>query len=169
MLRGKCRQSGAPTRSRLNDHDNSESRLKMGAPNRKARNVRGNAQSMRRNARGPPRASPRALPPVAVRFHLCLFHAHYPIASFYAKKVNGKMQKKGFLDVFSGSDPGSASVPLAVGCVPRPTSLQAPSQESRAGRNVFGGTPNTATGTVALPNPCILRKDPLIISSKQKE
>ena len=31
-----------------------------------------------------------------------------------------------------------------------------------AGRNVFGGTPNTATGTVTLPNPCILRADPLI-------
>ena len=47
------------------------------------------------------------------------------------------------LHVFIGFAPGSASVSLAVGCVPRLTSSRAPFQESMARRNVFGGTPNT--------------------------
>jgi hypothetical protein len=47
---------------------------------------------------------------------------------------------------------GSASVSLAVGCVPRPTFSRILSRGSKGGRNVFGGTPNTATGTVTLPN-----------------
>jgi hypothetical protein len=59
-----------------------------------------------------------------------------------------------FLGVFSGSGPGSASVSLAVGGVPLPTASRFLSRGSKGGRNVFGGTPNTATGTVALPNPC---------------
>jgi len=43
-----------------------------------------------------------------------------------------------------------------VGSVPLPTSSRYLCQGSRGGRNVFGGTPNTATGTVALPHPCSL-------------
>ena len=46
---------------------------------------------------------------------------------------------------------GARIVPIAVGRVSRPTSSPVLSRGSKGGRNVFGGTPNTATGTVALP------------------
>ena len=68
-----------------------------------------------------------------------------------------------------GSGPGSANVSLAVGCVPRPTASRVLSRGSKGGRNVFGGTPNTASETVALPGPDPLKtpgnqKSPCIIS-----
>jgi hypothetical protein len=50
----------------------------------------------------------------------------------------------------------SAGVSLAVGCVPRPTPSRLLTQGLEGGWNVFDGTPNTATGTFALPNPCTL-------------
>ena len=65
---------------------------------------------------------------------------------------------------------GSATVSVAVGRVPRPTSSPIPSPAfffglaaypEKARRNVFGGTPNTASGTHALPEITFARSDPL--------
>ena len=65
---------------------------------------------------------------------------------------------------------GSAIVPIAVGRVSRPTPALIPSSgfipglavlQEKAGRNVFGGTPNTACGTHALPGTALSRPDPL--------
>ena len=75
-------------------------------------------------------------------------------------------------------DLGSATVPVAVGRVSRPTSLPIRSRglffalaafKKQAGRNVFGGTPNTACETHALPGIAIAGSNPLKMSKKQLE
>ena len=83
----------------------------------------------------------------------------------FRENKSRNIYEKWFLDIFSGLRPrlqglGSAIVPVAVGRVSRPTSSPIPScgfflglaaLKEKAGRNVFGGTPNTACGTHALP------------------
>jgi hypothetical protein len=73
---------------------------------------------------------------------------------------------------------GSATGPVAVGRVSRPTSLPIrshglffalPASEEKAGRNVFGGTPNTACETHALPEIAAAGSDPLKTSKKLME
>jgi hypothetical protein len=65
---------------------------------------------------------------------------------------------------------GSANVPLAVGRVSRPATALVLSHgwffglaafKEKTGRNVFGGTPNTARETHALPECPVARSDPL--------
>jgi hypothetical protein len=77
---------------------------------------------------------------------------------------------------------GSATVPVAAGRVSRPASWlvafhrfffgsvawRAVAFKKHGGKDVFGGTPNTAGETPALPGIAIARADPLKTSKKQK-
>ena len=67
---------------------------------------------------------------------------------------------------------GSANVPLAVGRVSRPTAspmlFRIGGIQNAEGRNVFGGTPNTAVETTALPKKALMIGDPFPMG-KQKE